>query len=134
MMILSSTAFSQLVISAAHTPYCMPASQAIKVVVNLLELNSLRSERPLLATNLQLFEQYRNQAVKRTAADSLLINTQQAELKDVKNRRLTASIAMQLFHADRAKHYRRQRNLAIVLGMMARATVTTILIRTGHPP
>lgn len=103
------------------------------MAVDLLELDSLRSERSLLATRLQLLERYRQQAAKRAAADSLTI-AQQTQLIGVKNGQLAASKALQLYYADRATHYRRQRNVAIVIGTLATATVTTILIRSGHPP
>ena len=132
-MLLSSTAFSQPGTSPADTPYCMPTWQARQVAIDLLELDSLRTERTLLQVRLDLLEQYRYQATKRATADSNTI-TQQAQLIYMKDKRLSASTAIQGYYAGRANHFRRQRNVAIITGSVVAATLTAIIFRTGHPP
>lgn len=111
----------------------MPTWQARRVAIDLLELDSLRTERTLLQVRLDLLEQHRYQASKRATADSNTI-TQQAQLIYMKDKQLSASTAIQGYYADRATHYRRQRNVAIVTGSVVAATLTAMIFRTGHPP
>jgi len=132
LLLMSSTAFSQPA-TLADSGVWLPAYRARLVALDLLELDSLRTERQLLAIRLQLLEQYRAQAARRSAADSLALQAKDLQLAAHQNQ-LAIAADIQHHYQYQAVRYKRQRNFAIATAAVATTILTRQLLRTGHPP
>jgi hypothetical protein len=132
LLLLSSTAFSQPA-TRADSGVWLPAYRARLVALDLLELDSLRAERQLLAIRLQLFEQYRTQAAKRSAADSLALQAKDRQLAAHQNQ-LVIAADIQRHYQYQADRYKCQRNIAIFTATVVTTILARQLLRTGPAP
>lgn len=132
LQLLSSIAFSQPA-TPADSGLWLPHWRARAVALDLLELDSLRHERPLLIRRIELLELYRQQAAQRSTADSQLVATQALQLH-LAARQLQAGQTINGYYRGQAAKYKRQRNVVIAAAAVVTVTTTTLLIKSIHPP
>jgi hypothetical protein len=133
LQLLSSIAFSQRV-TPADSGLWLPHWRARAVALDLLELDSLRHERPLLTRRIELLELHRHQAAQRAMADSQLLIVKQLQLGNMQQQFDVQGQITEVYH-KRYLAMKRQRNVVIVSATaVTAAIVTRIILKSAHPP